>query len=51
MLARRSTGSAVQSVKKLIIEKDVENQLRSWALRNRLVDKSLADGSIELYLR
>jgi len=36
---------------KLIVEKDVEEQLRSDALHKRLQDERLSHGSIELYLR
>ena len=50
MGANSSTGSAAQSVQKWIIDSDVENQLRSYALKRRLLDKSLAHGSVELYL-
>jgi len=50
MSAKSATGSAAQSVQKLVIEKDVEHQLRSKALKRRLQEESLADGSIELYL-
>ena len=39
------------SVQKWIIDSDVENQLRSLALVNRLLDESLAQGPVELYLR
>jgi len=45
------TSSARPSVKKIIVENEVENQLRSEELRERLKDESLADGSVELYLR
>ena len=51
MSAKRTTGSVDQSVQKLVIDSDVEDQLRSGALKRRLLDKSLSDGSIELYLR
>jgi len=50
-LFESATGSAAPSVQKLIIENDVENQLRSGVLLNRLQDESLSEGSIELYLR
>ena len=50
MSANSATGSAVQSVQKLIIDSDVENQLRLWALKKRLRDESLSRGSIELYV-
>ena len=51
MSANSATGSAAPSVKKLVIDSDVENQLRSRALKRRLLDKRLSHGSIELYLR
>ena len=51
MSANSATGSAAQSVKKWIIDSDVENQLRLGALRRSLSDRSLAHGSIELYFR
>ena len=51
MLANIATGSAAPSVQKLIIEVDVENQLRSQALLRRLQDKRLSRDSTVLYLR
>jgi len=48
--ARRATGSAAASVQKWIIEKDVEEQLRSMALWDRMRDEGLSQGSIELFL-
>jgi len=48
MSAKIITDSAAQSVKKWVIDSDVENQLRSQALKGRLKDKSLSHGSIEL---
>ena len=48
MSAKSVTGSAAQSVKKLIIDSDVEKQLRSDALLDRLRDENLTHGSIEL---
>ena len=48
MLAMSSIGSAAVSVKKLIIDSEVENQLRSDALHRRILNKSLSHGSIEL---
>ena len=46
-----ATGSAAPSIQKWVIDSDVENQLRSGALRTRLKDKSLSHGSIELHWR
>jgi len=51
MSAKSTTGSAAQSVQKWIIDSDVENQLRSGALKGRLLDESLSNGSIEVYWR
>jgi len=51
MSAKRKTGSVAPSVQKWVIDKDVENQLRSDALKRRLQDESLSHGSVELYLR
>jgi len=51
MSASIATGSAAQSVQKLVIDSDVENQLRSEALLRRLRNKILSHGSIELRLR
>jgi len=51
MSAKRTTGSAAPSVQKWVIDSDVEEQLRSGALRERLLDESLSHGSVELYLR
>ena len=51
MGANSSTGSAAPSVQKWVIDSDVEYQLRSLALKARLQDKGLSQGSIELYLR
>jgi len=51
MSAKSATGSAAPSVEKWVIKKDVENQLRSGALKTRLLDESLSYGSIELFLR
>jgi len=51
MSANSATGSAAQSVQKWVIDSDVEHQLHSDDLWRRLSDKSLAYGSIELYLR
>ena len=51
MSAKSATGSAAQSVQKLVIDSDVEKKLRSKALKRRLLDESLSHGSIELYLR
>ena len=51
MTAKSETGSAAPSVQKLVIDSDVENQLRLRTLRRILKDKSLSKGSIELYLR
>ena len=51
MSANRVTGSAAPSVQKWVIDSDVENQLRSGALKKRLLDASLSHGSIELSLR
>ena len=51
MLAKSATGSSATSVQKWVIDSDVEYQLRSEALKIRLVDESLSHGSIELYLR
>jgi len=50
MPTNSATGSAAPSVQKWIIDSDVEYQLRSGALKNRL-DDSLSHGFIELYLR
>ena len=49
MSANSATGSVAPSVQKWIIEKNVELQLRSGALRRRLLDESLTHGSIKLY--
>jgi len=51
MSTKSATSSAAPSVKKWVIDSDVENQLRSEALKRRLFDESLSHGSIELYLR
>jgi len=51
MSANSATGSAAPSVQKWIIDSNVENQLRSYSLKDRLTDKSLSHGSIELFLR
>jgi len=51
MSAKIATGSEAQTVQKWVINSDVENQLRSYALRRRLLDVSLSHGSIELFLR
>ena len=51
MSTNSATGSAAQSVQKWVIEKDVESQLRSRALRRMIRDDSLSHGSFELYLR
>ena len=51
MSAKSATSSSPPSVPKWIINSDVENQLRSGALKGRLMNKSLAHGSIELYLK
>ena len=51
MSANSATGSVTQSVQKWVIDFNVEDQLRSGALRTRLLDTSLSNGSIELYLR
>jgi len=51
MSAKSATGSSGPSVQKLIIEKDVEKQIRSWTLWRRLRDEGLPHGSIELYLK
>jgi len=51
MSAKSATGSAAQSVQKWVINSDVENQLRSQALKRKLQDEGLSCGSIELYLR
>ena len=51
MSAKSATGSAASSVQNRVISSDVENQLRSEALRDRLRDKTLSHGTIEIYLR
>ena len=51
MEANSATGSIAPSVQKLIINSDVGNQLRSEALRDRLLYTGLSHGSIELYLK
>jgi len=51
MSANIVTGSAAPSVQKWVIDSDVEYQLHSGALKWRLLDKALSDGSIEIYLR
>ena len=51
MSANSATGSEAKSSQKWVIDSDVEKQLRSKALKRRLLDKSLSHGSIELYLR
>jgi len=51
MSAKSATGLSAQSVKKWVIDSDVENQLRSYALLKRLNDESLSPGSVELYLK
>jgi len=51
MSAKSATGSAPPSVKKWIIDSDVENRLRSQDLLRRLRDESLSHGCIELSLR
>jgi len=51
MSSKSTTGSAAPSVQKWVIDSDVENQLRSFALLRRIRDESLSYGSIELYLR
>ena len=51
MSANRATGSAAPSIKKWVIDSDVEYQLRSGALWRRLQNKSLSHGFIELYWR
>jgi len=50
-LANSAPGSAAQSVQKWVVDEDVENQIRSGMLKRRLQEESLANGSIELYLR
>jgi len=44
-------NSAHPATKKLIVDFDVENQLRSEALKERVWDRSLPNGSIDLRLR
>ena len=51
MSAQRATGSVAQSVKKWIIDSDVENQLCSGALKKRMLNESLSHGSVGIYLR
>ena len=51
MSAQRETGSAAPSVQKWVIKEEVENELRSGALKSRLLDKSLSHGSVELFLK
>ena len=51
MSSNSATGSAAPTVQKWVIEKNVEYQLRSADLKNRLKDNSLTHGSIELNLR
>jgi len=51
MSAKSATGAADPSVQKRIIEKVVEEQLRSGALKARLLNEGPTHGSIELYLR
>jgi len=51
MSAKSITGSAARSVKKWVIDSDVENQLRWQALVRRLRDESLSHGLIELSLK
>jgi len=47
MSGKSATGSAAPSVKKWIIDSDVENQLRLGALWRRLRDNSLSYGPVE----
>ena len=47
----RLRGSGAHSVQKWVIDSDVENQLRSGVLWERLSDASLSHGSVEIYLR
>ena len=51
MSTNSATSSVAPSVQKLVIDVDVEYQLRSGVLKSLLLDVSLSDGSIELYLR
>ena len=51
MSSNSATGSSALSVKKWVIDSDVENQLRSEVLWRRLQDKRLSHGSIRIYLR
>jgi len=51
MSTKSTTGSAVSSVQKWIIDENVEYQLHSGALKHRLRNESLFHGSIELSLR
>jgi len=48
MSTKNATGLEAPSVQKLVIDSDVENQLRSYALKRRLLDESVSGGSIEL---
>ena len=47
---RSQRSSAVPSVQKWVIEKDIEKQLRSYSLQDRLRVPILPHGPIELYL-
>ena len=51
MSAKIVTCLVSQTVHNLVIDSDVEYQLRSLELKRRLRDRSLPDGSIELYLK
>ena len=51
MSAKSATGLSALSVQKWIIDSDIENQLRLRTLRERLANRSLSHGSIELYLK
>jgi len=44
-------SSATPKVRKVVVENDVEYQIRSGGLRERLENRCLAPGSIELSLR
>ena len=51
MSAKSATGSVVPLVQKWVIDSNVENQLRSYALLDRMRDESFSHGSIKLYWR
>jgi len=50
MSFQSETGSAASTVQKWIIDSDVENLLRSGALKRRIQDWRLPNGSVELHM-